>query len=62
VIVEGGANLLNSFIREKIWDEARVITGETEFAAGISAPELRGIVTDKTEILGDEIKIYHPPE
>ncbi|MGC4103144.1 bifunctional diaminohydroxyphosphoribosylaminopyrimidine deaminase/5-amino-6-(5-phosphoribosylamino)uracil reductase RibD [Ferruginibacter sp.] len=41
VIVEGGATLLQSFIKEGLWDEARVITNtELEAGAGIDAPVL----------------------
>lgn len=42
VIVEGGAHLLQSFINENLWDEARVITNTAmQIAAGIHAPVLQ---------------------
>lgn len=42
VIVEGGAALLQSFIRENLWDEARVITNASlEIAEGVNAPILQ---------------------
>jgi len=41
VMVEGGAKLLQSFIDEGIWDEARVIeNGELIVDRGLNAPEL----------------------
>lgn len=40
IIVEGGEQVLNSFIKDNLWDEARVFYGEKEFKKGIKAPEL----------------------
>ena len=43
VLVEGGARLLQSFIDEGYWDEARVITNnELELPGGLAAPFLSG--------------------
>jgi diaminohydroxyphosphoribosylaminopyrimidine deaminase/5-amino-6-(5-phosphoribosylamino)uracil reductase len=42
VIIEGGTKLLQSFIDENLWDEARVITNiEMKMADGINAPILQ---------------------
>ena len=42
VIIEGGAHLLQSFINENLWDEARVITNTTmQITEGIHAPILK---------------------
>jgi len=38
IIVEGGSRLLESFIKEGLWDEARVFTGNKRFHKGIKAP------------------------
>ncbi len=38
VIIEGGAILLNSFLEQNLWDEARVIVGTQHFEHGIKAP------------------------
>jgi len=38
LIVEGGQKLLNSFIRQELWDEARVFTGPMKFGLGVKAP------------------------
>jgi len=42
VLVEGGAALLQSFIDEGLWDEARVLTGASlAIENGLSSPELK---------------------
>ncbi len=38
LIVEGGAGLLNSFIKYDIWDEVRILTGQGILGKGIKAP------------------------
>lgn len=60
VLVEGGAKLLQSFIDENYWDEARVITNtELEIPAGINAPLLSNAERTSTEmILNDAIHYY----
>ncbi|MBT33306.1 MAG: riboflavin biosynthesis protein RibD [Thalassobius sp.] len=40
VIIEGGAQLLNAFIEEGLWDEAKIFKSKTLFGDGISAPVL----------------------
>jgi len=40
LFVEGGAEVLNHFISEGYWDEARVFTGELPFGDGLKAPVL----------------------
>jgi diaminohydroxyphosphoribosylaminopyrimidine deaminase / 5-amino-6-(5-phosphoribosylamino)uracil reductase len=42
VIVEGGSELLNSFLEINLWDEAFVYTGNQFFGKGISAPLISG--------------------
>ena len=59
LIVEGGAKLLNNFIQENLWDEARVFTGRVQFGNGISAPKLVGArVEEEFEIIGDRLSIW----
>jgi diaminohydroxyphosphoribosylaminopyrimidine deaminase / 5-amino-6-(5-phosphoribosylamino)uracil reductase len=38
LIVEGGCILLESFLSEGLWDEARVFTGNKRFVKGVKAP------------------------
>jgi diaminohydroxyphosphoribosylaminopyrimidine deaminase / 5-amino-6-(5-phosphoribosylamino)uracil reductase len=40
VIIEGGASVIKSFIKQNIWDEARVFVAENNFQNGIEAPKL----------------------
>ncbi len=49
VIVEGGSELLNSFLELDLWDEAFVYTGNQFFGKGVPAPNISG------EILAFEI-------
>ncbi len=38
LLVEGGNELLNSFIKRDLWDESRVFVGNTLFFEGVKAP------------------------
>ncbi len=66
VLVEGGARLLQSFIDEGLWDEARVITGSATYnnvaqRKGLHAPFLfNAINIDKTNLINDRIEIFTP--
>ncbi len=53
VIVEGGSWLINQLLENKIWDEARVFTGEQIFLQGIKAPQFKSTVIERCEILED---------
>ena len=52
LIVEGGQRLLNSFIDQGLWDEARVFTGKRTFSEGVRAPKFYAL-TVKSEELDD---------
>ena len=58
VIIEGGSQVLNSFINENCWDEARVFTSESTFGKGIAAPEIEGEVEREETIFADQLTIY----
>lgn len=60
VLVEGGAKLLQSFIAEGYWDEARVITNcSLKTGGGIPAPVLSNAhKTGEEKILSDRIEFY----
>jgi len=38
VLIEGGTQLLQSFIDAALWDEARIFTGTARFGDGVKAP------------------------
>jgi diaminohydroxyphosphoribosylaminopyrimidine deaminase/5-amino-6-(5-phosphoribosylamino)uracil reductase len=60
VIVEGGARLIQSFIDEGIWDEARVIQNEELLVEnGLDAPVLSGhSKISGQKIITDNLQIY----
>jgi diaminohydroxyphosphoribosylaminopyrimidine deaminase/5-amino-6-(5-phosphoribosylamino)uracil reductase len=60
VIVEGGARLLQSFIDEEMWDEARVINNEELIIDnGLNAPVLSNQkLIESQKLFSDQIKIY----
>lgn len=63
VLVEGGATLLQSFIDEGTWDEARIIeNGELSIGNGLAAPVLPGAVKmEEMNLLSDKISIFKYP-
>lgn len=54
LIVEGGAVLLDSFIKQGLWDEARIFTGNTSIRNGIPAPLLTGESHAFTSVIGED--------
>lgn len=59
IIVEGGANLLQQFIRSGAWDEMRVITGQRPLGGGLRAPEPgEAHLQEKLDVAGDEVAVY----
>ncbi|HEX2396175.1 MAG TPA: bifunctional diaminohydroxyphosphoribosylaminopyrimidine deaminase/5-amino-6-(5-phosphoribosylamino)uracil reductase RibD [Bacteroidales bacterium] len=59
VFVEGGRMLLESLIKENLWDEARVFEGLKKFGSGIPAPVMPDeCKPEKYCIREDVLKIY----
>lgn len=58
VIIEGGQKVLASFIKDNLWDEARVFTSDVFFDNGIKAPEFNFPVSTKTQVINDELACY----
>jgi diaminohydroxyphosphoribosylaminopyrimidine deaminase / 5-amino-6-(5-phosphoribosylamino)uracil reductase len=58
IIVEGGAKLLQSFIDQNLWDEARVFRSDTVFGEGIEAPQFSGRILEKNQMTGNEVTIF----
>lgn len=58
LIVEGGAKLLQSFIDQNLWDEARVFRSDTLFGEGIEAPQFSGQILEKNQMTGNEVTIF----
>jgi diaminohydroxyphosphoribosylaminopyrimidine deaminase/5-amino-6-(5-phosphoribosylamino)uracil reductase len=62
VIIEGGAQTLNSFIEAGLWDEARIFTGKVVFGQGIAAPVITGVAAEEYQSGEDHLQIlYHKP-
>lgn len=58
VIIEGGKQILDSFIAVNLWDEARVFVGIPTFVNGVKAPSIKGIKIQETTIFDDILTIY----
>lgn len=59
VIVEGGAQTFQTFINEKLWNEARVFRSEVQFNSGVEKPILTAENTPTIKNIGNDIlKIY----
>lgn len=57
IIVEGGKQLLETFISENCWDEARVFIGNKKFIKGLKAPKIKVNPTYTEDINTDTL--YH---
>ena len=60
VIVEGGAKLLQSFIDENLWDEARIFIGNKFLKSGVRAPVIHGKIISEENIGEDKLLIMLP--
>ncbi len=61
VIIEGGSKLLNSFIENNLWDEARVFVSEKKFEKGVEAPLLSTKPLHNEKIGNDILFFYNNP-
>ena len=60
VIVEGGGQLLGSFIEANLWDEARIFISPLKFEKGIPAPHISGVVKENMKLDKDWLKVMAP--
>jgi diaminohydroxyphosphoribosylaminopyrimidine deaminase / 5-amino-6-(5-phosphoribosylamino)uracil reductase len=58
LIVEGGTQLLNSFIHAQLWDEARVFVSPKILIDGIQAPCIKQHSSKKESISNDTLNYY----
>ena len=58
VLVEGGSQLLQSFLDLNVWNEAKVFKSKTTFGKGIAAPVLRGTLVDNQQLMDDQLFHY----
>jgi len=61
LMIEGGAKLLKSFIAEKLWHEARILTGNKTLKSGIKAPVIKGKLISTQSIGLDTISTVFAP-
>jgi diaminohydroxyphosphoribosylaminopyrimidine deaminase/5-amino-6-(5-phosphoribosylamino)uracil reductase len=59
IIIEGGAQTLNSFIEAGLWDEARIFTGKKLLPDGIKAPVCFGKQLADATIGKDRLQIFY---
>lgn len=57
VIIEGGAQILESFLNLHLWDEARIFVGSLTFSKGVNAPIVRGSESYSKKIQSDVLKV-----
>lgn len=54
IIVEGGSTLINLFVKQNLWDEARIFKSSTAvFHEGIPAPNIHGRLVNTEHIMND---------
>lgn len=58
VIIEGGAQTLQTFIDAKLWDEARIFKGSISFENGVKAPSFSGNLITEQHVLNDTLSIH----
>lgn len=57
VIIEGGAKTLQHFIDAKLWDEARIFKGPSNFTKGIKAPAINGVLAYSKQVGNDTLTV-----
>ncbi|MDX2189215.1 MAG: bifunctional diaminohydroxyphosphoribosylaminopyrimidine deaminase/5-amino-6-(5-phosphoribosylamino)uracil reductase RibD [Bacteroidota bacterium] len=58
IIIEGGANTIQKFFDENMWDEARVFQGVTTYDNGIKAPVLKNAKMTNAENIQNDTLTY----
>jgi diaminohydroxyphosphoribosylaminopyrimidine deaminase/5-amino-6-(5-phosphoribosylamino)uracil reductase len=60
VIIEGGAQTLQLFVDENLWDEARVFTSPRTFGEGIATPKFHRTLAAQRNIGTDRLEFFYP--
>ena len=58
LFIEGGASILNHFIMNNLWDEARIFTGKNDFSGGVVSPDIKGFMIAGHDFQGSKLQIY----
>ncbi|MEI8203686.1 MAG: bifunctional diaminohydroxyphosphoribosylaminopyrimidine deaminase/5-amino-6-(5-phosphoribosylamino)uracil reductase RibD [Bacteroidota bacterium] len=61
VIIEGGKNTLEMFIRSGLWDEALILVGNKTFGRGLQAPVIQNTAKYIEDVQGDKIMYIENP-
>jgi diaminohydroxyphosphoribosylaminopyrimidine deaminase / 5-amino-6-(5-phosphoribosylamino)uracil reductase len=59
ILVEGGQQMHNAFIRSGLWDEARVFQGKMMFSQGVKAPVIDQSPAETLQFEGSELSIFY---
>lgn len=57
LIIEGGNDTINSFIKMGIWDEARILSSDVFWNEGIRAPKVNGERISQYSVLNDHVTV-----
>ena len=60
LIIEGGKKTLQEFIRNNLWDEARIFTNKKKMNKGLKAPNINGKIISEKIIDNDKLEIIRP--
>lgn len=60
ILIEGGKKTLDLFIKEQLWDEARIFTNPMTLYNGIPSPEVEGKIKKQYYIENDQLTIIEP--
>ena len=60
IIIEGGKKTLEIFIKNNIWDEARIFKNELNLNDGVLSPKINGVDKSKYKIGKDELRVIYP--
>lgn len=60
VIIEGGAQTLQTFVDANLWDEARIFRSPAFWGSGIKAPQIKGNIKEQISIGQDQLTILKP--
>lgn len=58
IIIEGGAQTLNTFINSNLWDEARVFTSKKTLIKGVQSPVIQHVINKIGSVSDDTLNHY----
>lgn len=59
IIIEGGAETLDTFIHAGLWDEARIFKASVNWEKGIPAPIIKGLLSSSETVETDLLEIWN---